>query len=68
MAGTMGARTVVIHSVIASSESLMPRVGPWLKISAVRSAPFTLVANPVPTCTARELLLKSLGEPRMALQ
>ena len=28
MAGMMGARTVATHSLMASSESLMPRVGP----------------------------------------
>ena len=37
MGGTMGARTVATHSCIASSESLTPKVGPWLNTSAVWS-------------------------------
>ena len=68
MGGMMGARTVATHSLIASSESLMPLVGPWLNTCVVLSTPFTLVAKPLPPWMARALLLKSVFEPRTALQ
>ena len=64
----MGARTVATHSLIASSESLMPLVGPWLNTCVVLSTPSTLVAKPLPPWMPRALLLKSVFEPRTALQ
>jgi hypothetical protein len=68
IAGMTGARTVATHSDMASNESLMPRVGPWLKTCAVLSTPSTLVANPTPPWMPRALLLKSVFDPRTPLQ